>query len=72
MQDGFFSQADKVQRAGDIVEEFMRNAQPNDLFKRVHEDILKELAKNPIDEYWVRVNQDWSILGHQVMGAEVF
>ena len=72
MQDGFFSQADKVQRAGDIVEEFMRNAQPNDLFKRVHEDILKESAKNPIDEYWVRINQDWSILGHQVMGAEIF
>jgi hypothetical protein len=63
---------EKIQRASSIMDEFMQNAQPSDLFQRVHEEILKESAKNPIDPYWVRVNQDWSVLGHQVMGAEVF
>jgi hypothetical protein len=49
------------------VEEIMENAEPCSLFKDVQEEIMKEP-----DDYWQRYNQTWSILGHQVMGAEVF
>jgi hypothetical protein len=61
-----------IEAASKIVKEFSDNARPCDLFQEVQKKILKESEKNLIDDYWVRYNQDWSILGHQVMGAEVF
>ena len=61
-----------VEHISSIVDEFYRNAIPSDLVQRVQEEIMKESAKNPIDEYWIRMNRDWSILGNQVMGFEKF
>jgi len=62
----------EIETASRIVKEFSENAQPCDLFQKVQKEILEESEKNPIDEYWVRYNRDWSVLGHQIMGAEVF
>jgi len=57
----------EIERASSIVEEFYRNAVSSDLVDRVQEEIMKQP-----DDYWLRVGQDWSVLGHQVVGAEKF
>jgi len=57
-----------IKRASSIVAEFCQNAVPSDLVDRVQEEIMKQ----PDDDYWFRVGQDWSVLGHQVIGAEEF
>lgn len=50
------------------MEEFYGGAEPCDLFERV----TQEIDSSVIDEYNFRQNKTWSILGHQVIGAEVY
>ena len=52
------------------VDEIMKDAKPTDIFKKVQDEILRESAKNPIDEHALRRDQTWSALGDKVVGAE--
>jgi len=52
------------------MEDFLRDAEPCSLFKDVQKQINDELPL--IDESNLRRDRAWSLLGSQVVGAEVF
>ena len=59
----------KVKKA-DLVfgslDEFLKNAEPTDLFEKIRQSYKSEL----IDEARLRRDRDWSRLNNQVFGAE--
>jgi hypothetical protein len=62
----------KEKRAILTADEFYKDAEDCDLFKKVTRKIIEEERKNPIDEASLRYARDWSILANQVVGAEQF
>jgi hypothetical protein len=55
------------------VEELMKDAQPCTIFKDVQKEINESELPFPAGHAArMQRDQDWSILGHQVVGAETF
>lgn len=59
-----------IRGAAFTMEEFLRDATPCSLFADVQKQINEESPL--IDESTLRRDRTWSLLGSQVMGAEVF
>jgi hypothetical protein len=58
----------KKAHVGIVVDEFMRNAKPTDVFERAHKAYLKEIENWP-DPY-VEQARLWAKYGPQTPGAE--
>ena len=54
------------------IEEFLEGAVPCEKFKRIAEELAEESANCLINEYQLERDRTWSILGSQMVGAEVF
>jgi 2-polyprenyl-3-methyl-5-hydroxy-6-metoxy-1,4-benzoquinol methylase len=53
-----------------IIDEFYKNAEPSDFFKKAHEEYLKSSENQP--DFNVEQAKLWALLGHQIPGAEIF
>lgn len=53
------------------LEELMKNGVPAVEFQAITEQIKKEESEKLVDEERLKRDRTWSVLGHQVVGAEV-
>ncbi len=53
-------------------EDILRDSRPCDLVDQVLAELRRERDRTILDPVLVKINRDWSRLGHQVVGAETF
>ncbi len=64
--------AKKTNAAGVLTsEEFMKNSVPAPKFVAVTERLMRKQSRQLVDPVRLKRDRAWSILGHQVIGAEV-
>ena len=54
------------------INQLLTNGVEAKVFNEITRRIQEESSKKLIDEHWLREARKWSVLGHQVVGAEVF
>lgn len=52
------------------TEELLKDAQDTDAVEKLFAEFDEEANKNVLDQTQIRRQEDWSILSHQVVGAE--
>ncbi len=53
------------------ISQLLTNGVESKAYNEVTERILEENSNKLIDEHWLKEARAWSVLGHQVVGAEV-